>query len=589
MSLFDLFKRISGSAPEEDLDIRSMIEGSIARDNAVLANPSPEMPDLNAIAQEAANDIRQAPPPAMGNIPTAGSVATALGIGALGLGTGVTIGNKALNPFGNENPLDVQTDDIVPALGGAGTFATGKLLEALNPRTPDPQEDLNNTLNPTDGESAKEHIARITGSSAMDPKMASNIFDEIKSTDPRVGGAVNQGIKETLGVSIEDITSRKDIKMMDELLNKTQEVQTGREARRPVIDERVRQLQSKVANPESMSKGEKAAFIIAAALPVVAAAISKKRLNPQGIQALAQAASAREAQIAQTNQQNFENLLDAEKHLDEFDMRSIQAFQEQAKLVGQRSQRRSEEQDLISQALENVEKTANETSDGPSIFSAKVSQQEKNAAAATLKAEQANRRLNTMENKFADELTSSSSRFARFRLSNYAQVVDGRLEVQIPNEGIPPEIRRALGAQLDIMLTVLRDESGATISTGEFAQFEENFFIFPGDDPETIAQKRAFRRGAISKAESRSSPEAMAQSRMVFAEGLIKEPLKNMGGRIETRLDSRGNVHKFVVLKDPSTGKVKTAKINDFAEILLNNGVFDGDNKDELDSLLRGL
>lgn len=60
-----------------------------------------------------------------------------------------------------------------------------------------------------------------------------------------------------------------------------------------------------------------------------------------------------------------------------------------------------------------------------------------------------------------------------------------------------PEYRQYDQARRDFINAVLRRESGAVIADSEFANAERQYFPQPGDDPQTIAQKRQNRENAI--------------------------------------------------------------------------------------------
>jgi len=64
------------------------------------------------------------------------------------------------------------------------------------------------------------------------------------------------------------------------------------------------------------------------------------------------------------------------------------------------------------------------------------------------------------------------------------------------NSMSPPELQMAEQAQRDFINAVLRRESGAVISDGEFANAKKQYFPQPGDAMEVIAQKAANRRRA---------------------------------------------------------------------------------------------
>jgi hypothetical protein len=69
--------------------------------------------------------------------------------------------------------------------------------------------------------------------------------------------------------------------------------------------------------------------------------------------------------------------------------------------------------------------------------------------------------------------------------------------VPLGNYGLDPEYRQYDQAKRDFINATLRQESGAVISPEEFANGEQQYFPQPGDDPQTIAQKKENRRIAM--------------------------------------------------------------------------------------------
>jgi soluble lytic murein transglycosylase-like protein len=61
-----------------------------------------------------------------------------------------------------------------------------------------------------------------------------------------------------------------------------------------------------------------------------------------------------------------------------------------------------------------------------------------------------------------------------------------------------PEEQQYAQARLDFITAVLRKESGASISVGEFVTEEKRFFPAPSDSPQVIAQKRQARATALA-------------------------------------------------------------------------------------------
>ncbi len=68
----------------------------------------------------------------------------------------------------------------------------------------------------------------------------------------------------------------------------------------------------------------------------------------------------------------------------------------------------------------------------------------------------------------------------------------------ISNQYVSNDIRQLRQAERDFATAILRRESGAAISTGEFNTVEAQYFPRPGEDAQTIAQKAALRDTAIN-------------------------------------------------------------------------------------------
>ena len=64
------------------------------------------------------------------------------------------------------------------------------------------------------------------------------------------------------------------------------------------------------------------------------------------------------------------------------------------------------------------------------------------------------------------------------------------------NYGQTKEYQQYRAARDKFITSLLRDESGAAIGTGEFTRYERELFPQPGDSPEVIAQKRVARQVA---------------------------------------------------------------------------------------------
>jgi len=83
------------------------------------------------------------------------------------------------------------------------------------------------------------------------------------------------------------------------------------------------------------------------------------------------------------------------------------------------------------------------------------------------------------------------------------------------------EQRRVDQAQRDFVNAVLRQESGAVISDAEFANAKKQYFPQPGDDKNTVAQKRANRQLAIQGFARMSGPKGAVDIKAVIDNPLL--------------------------------------------------------------------
>jgi hypothetical protein len=74
--------------------------------------------------------------------------------------------------------------------------------------------------------------------------------------------------------------------------------------------------------------------------------------------------------------------------------------------------------------------------------------------------------------------------------------------------GLSPEQQQVAQARINFITAVLRKESGASISPGEFTTAEKNYFPKPGDSDAVIAQKQKARQTAIKAMEIQAGPGA---------------------------------------------------------------------------------
>lgn len=82
----------------------------------------------------------------------------------------------------------------------------------------------------------------------------------------------------------------------------------------------------------------------------------------------------------------------------------------------------------------------------------------------------------------------------------------GKYAGMYANEKIDPKSRQVEQAQLNILNAILRQESGATIGSPEFKKAEKQYFIVPGDDEQTKANKRQNLQTVIAGMKNESGP-----------------------------------------------------------------------------------
>jgi len=74
--------------------------------------------------------------------------------------------------------------------------------------------------------------------------------------------------------------------------------------------------------------------------------------------------------------------------------------------------------------------------------------------------------------------------------------------------GMSPEQQQVVNGRINFITAVLRKESGAAISPGEFVTAEKLYFPKPGDDVTVIKQKQRARELAIKAMEIQAGPGA---------------------------------------------------------------------------------
>lgn len=95
-----------------------------------------------------------------------------------------------------------------------------------------------------------------------------------------------------------------------------------------------------------------------------------------------------------------------------------------------------------------------------------------------------------------NELESLSGKDAYSRLAAASLAGNGILNLAA-NPSLSENSQRAIQARRDFVNAVLRQESGAAISQGEFDNANRQYFPMPGDSAKTIAQKARTRETAI--------------------------------------------------------------------------------------------
>lgn len=98
----------------------------------------------------------------------------------------------------------------------------------------------------------------------------------------------------------------------------------------------------------------------------------------------------------------------------------------------------------------------------------------------------------------------SSPELATVQLDRGQQIKSGT--PIIGNDLVSPEYRQADQARRDFINAILRRESGAVISDGEFANANKQYFPQPGDDEATLRQKAANRNNAIKGISRQAGP-----------------------------------------------------------------------------------
>jgi hypothetical protein len=93
--------------------------------------------------------------------------------------------------------------------------------------------------------------------------------------------------------------------------------------------------------------------------------------------------------------------------------------------------------------------------------------------------------------------------------------------------GLSPEQQQVAQARINFITAVLRKESGASISPGEFTTAEKNYFPKPGDDASVVAQKQKARELAIKAMGIQAGPGAKNIEQFVPSGGASAPTVSN--------------------------------------------------------------
>ena len=97
----------------------------------------------------------------------------------------------------------------------------------------------------------------------------------------------------------------------------------------------------------------------------------------------------------------------------------------------------------------------------------------------------------------------------------------GQAAGTLGNFALSSEQQRVSQAQRDFVNAVLRQESGAVISDAEFANAKKQYFPAPGDDANTVRQKRANRQLAIQGFARMSGPKGATDIQAIIESQLL--------------------------------------------------------------------
>jgi hypothetical protein len=98
------------------------------------------------------------------------------------------------------------------------------------------------------------------------------------------------------------------------------------------------------------------------------------------------------------------------------------------------------------------------------------------------------------------------------------------LPLSLSNNMVSPEGRQFYNSAMNFMLSVLRPDTGAAFGKEEFANYAKVFIPLPGDDPETIANKKIARDTALAALQGSSAGSAEQITRIMQANGVPVPP-----------------------------------------------------------------
>lgn len=100
-------------------------------------------------------------------------------------------------------------------------------------------------------------------------------------------------------------------------------------------------------------------------------------------------------------------------------------------------------------------------------------------------------------NRIFDTLAPTVTKYSPAQLFAYQQISNQSGIGGLLNQFVPPEAQQQLQAQRNFINAILRRESGAAISIGEFTSNGQLYFPQPGDKPEVLSQKKIARDIAL--------------------------------------------------------------------------------------------